>query len=410
MHPSINELRFRLSQYTSRLPIYASARNAINRVRSPLWEEHVLRHRNRICALAHVRGLQYAPAQAAASIRACTQRKGIQPCEKSSLRIYTAYDSRDWTAESLPPAFASLGETRHFEVDVDYRNPYAWFRTRRAGMNQQLLADLSNWHREHPIDVFFYYGGGFQLQLSIIEAINNLGIATLIMSLDDMSGLAKGSIDGCEIGVAAIAPYFDMCYTSTLAACEEYLLIGANSYYLPMAANPERYRRLALPRDIPVAFFGQRHGARAALVNELRQKGIQVSTFGPGWESGRIGIEKLVELVNRSEIVLGHGHHSPFAQTSSVRVTCLKARDCEIPMCGALYMTTFDPELQLWFSIGEEIICYRTVDDLYNTIRYFLNTPEKAEAIRQAAWRRAHQNHTWQKRFEEIFNVMGLLK
>jgi Glycosyl transferases group 1 len=408
MHPALHELRFRLSQYTSRLPIYALARRSINRVRSPLWEERVLRHRNRIRTLAHVRGLQYAPVRAAASIHERTQRKDIRPRVKGRLRIYTAYDSDGWPRENLPSAFASLGETHHFEMDANYRNQYAWFRTQRAALNQRLLDDLTRWHQQQPIDVFFFYGGGFQLRASTLEAINRLGIATLLMSLDDTSGLAKGTIDGIEIGVNGIAPHFDLCYTSTLAACEEYMLLGATPYYLPMAANPEVYRRLSLPRDIPVAFFGQRHGARAALVDELRRKGIVAQGFGPGWESGRISIEQLVTLINRSQIVLGHGHHSPFAQSSNVRITSLKARDCEIPMCGAIFATTFDPELQLWFAIGEELLCYRTVDDLHDTIRYLLANPQRMDAIREAAWQRAHREHTWQRRFEQLFDVMGL--
>jgi Glycosyl transferases group 1 len=409
MRPSINELRFTLSQYTSRLPIYESARNAINHVRSPLWEERVLRHRNRIRALAHARNLHYSPDQAVASIQARAQRKNITPRVKGRLQIYTAYDSRDWTGENLPSAFASLGETHHFEIDADHRNQYAWFRTQRAALNQRLLDDLTQWHHQRPIDVFFIYGGGFQLQISTLEAINQLGIATLLMSLDDMSGLAKGTIDGTELGVKGVAPFFDLCYTSTLAACEEYLLDGATPYYLPMAANPECYRRLTLPRDIPVAFFGQRYGVRASLLAELRQKGIAAQGFGPGWESGRIGIEQLVTLINRSQIVLGNGQHSTFTQTSSARITCLKARDCEIPMCGALYITTFDPELQWWFAIGDEVLCYRTVDDLHDTIRYLLANPQRMEAIREAAWQRAHHEHTWQQRFEQLFDVMGLI-
>ena len=133
---------------------------------------------------------------------------------------------------------------RHFEVTADFGNKYTWFRTQRAALNRSLLDDLTQWHQQQPIDLFFFYGGGFQLQTSTVEAINKLGIATLLMSLDDTSGLAQGSIDSTEIGVNGIAPLFDLCYTSTLAACEEYMLLGATPYYLPAGANPERYRRL----------------------------------------------------------------------------------------------------------------------------------------------------------------------
>ena len=78
-------------------------------------------------------------------------------------------------------------------------------------------------------------------------------------------------------------------------------------------------------------------------------------------------------------------------------------------MCGALYVTTFDPELQFWFNIGEEVLCYRTTDDLYDTIHYLMGNPQRMGEIREAAWRRAHREHTWQRRFEQLFEVMGLI-
>ena len=406
---SIYEFLYWLAKHSSNSSLYRRTKFYINKVRGPLWEAHVINHRNIIREAARRKGVQYNADQIAECIPKRVRSKGLNPKRKGDLKIYTAYCSRDWTGDNLSSVFQSFGTVHHFELESEVQNRYDWFRTRRGAMNRRLLDDLSSQHRKHPIDVFFCYGGGFGFQPTTIETINSLGIATLNMGLDDMSGLSKGRVDDVEVGVALIAPYFDMFYTSTLAACEEYLLMGARPYYLPMGANPLVYRRIPLKRDIPLAFFGRRHGVREALVRELEQKGFEIQTYGPGWESGYVGIEKLVELINRTEIVIGHGNHTRYSESSTVRVTCLKARDLEIPMCGALYATTFDPELQFCFGIGEEIICYRTVDDLYDSIRYLLSNPRKMEAIRNAAWCRAHQEHTWEHRFEELFTVMGLL-
>ena len=404
----MNEIRFRLRNFLSRTPVFPAARSALNRVRNPLWEAKVLRHRNRIREEARRRGVQYRAVEAAKRIRANVTRKGIKPKAKGELRIFTAYWSQDWTGEQLLSAFQRFGQVRHFDLENE-PDRFTWFRERRTEMNRRLLEAVSSWHRGKPVDVFFYYGGGLQILTSTLQAINDLGIATMCMSADDTSGLAGEKLDGVDTKLASIAPYFDMCYTTTLAACEEYLLIGAQPYYLPLAANPNVYRRMNVPKDIGVAIFGQAHGVRRALVRDLRRKGVQVQGYGPGWPSGRLSIEKLVELINRAEIVLGHGHHSSFGESARVQVTCLKGRDLEIPMCGALYVTTFDPELQLWFAIGEQIICYRTVDDLTDTIHYLLDNPARMEQIREAAWQRAHREHTWERRIQQLFETLGVL-
>jgi len=410
----INEIRYRLSGTLSHLPLYTHTRAYYNRLRGSLWERNVLQLRNQVRTAARQKGLRYSASEVTKQILQRTLAKKLTPKPAGQLRIFTAYDSKGWVGDNIQPTLAKLGTVIHFELDNPFAqqgNPYTWFRTQRQTMNARLLQTLTEHHTTQPIDVFFGYVSGLSLTPETIIAINNLGIATLNMSLDDMSGLAnKMRVDGFDAGIASIAPYFDMSYTSTLAACEEYLLLDARPYYLSMGANPNVYRRLNLKRDIPIAFFGQRHGIRAALVNDLARKGLTVQTFGTGWQSDYLPIEKIIELINRTEIVLGHGHHASWGDSSTVRVTCLKGRDFEIPMCGALYLTTFDPELQLHFDIGKEIVCYRTVDDLYDTITYLLSNPDKMGAIREAGWQRAHAQHTWQHHFEEFFHVLGVLE
>ena len=409
--PSLKETEFLFRRRIAKSRFSGRAKYYLDLIRGPLWELRVLRHRNWVREEARRRNVRYCHPEAAQRIRRQVRQKGIEPKSKGDFRIYTVYYSRDaWTGDNLSPAFRKFGAVRHFELLADWSNPYRWFREDRTESNRRLLEDLICWQRESPIDVFFFYGGGIELQESTLERINELGIATFSLNCDDMSGLSKGKIDGIEIGLASIARYFDMCFTITLATCEEYLLAGANPYFLPLAANPEIYRRLNLNRDIPLAVFGQRHGVREALVRDLQRKGLRVQAYGPGWDSGRISAEKAAELFNRTEIVVGHAHHTSFGVSSSVKVTTLRQRDFEIPMCGALHLTTFDPDLQRCYAVGEEVVCYRTVDDLYDTIEYLLNQPRRMQEIRDAGWRRAQRDHTWERRIEQVFRIMGVLE
>ena len=66
--------------------------------------------------------------------------------------------------------------------------------------------------------------------------------------------------------------------------------------------------------------------------------------------------------------------------------------------------------MQRCYAVGDEIVCYRTVDDLYDTIEYLLNQPRRMQEIRDAGWRRAQRDHTWERRIEQVFRIMGVLE
>ena len=59
--------------------------------------------------------------------------------------------------------------------------------------------------------------------------------------------------------------------------------------------------------------------------------------------------------------------------------------------------------------VGREIIAYRCFDDLLAKIRHLLANPGEAETIRQAGYRRARRDHTWEMYFEKVFTLMGLI-
>ncbi|MFH2074234.1 MAG: glycosyltransferase, partial [Pseudomonadota bacterium] len=78
-------------------------------------------------------------------------------------------------------------------------------------------------------------------------------------------------------------------------------------------------------------------------------------------------------------------------------------------MSGGLYLTEYHPELEMVYDLGKEIVTYRGFDELVAKIRHLLANPDEAEAIRQAGFRRARKEHTWEMRFERVFTLMNLI-
>ncbi len=90
------------------------------------------------------------------------------------------------------------------------------------------------------------------------------------------------------------------------------------------------------------------------------------------------------------------------------RLTHLRLREFEAPMSGALYITEQQDELAEYFHVGQEVLAYTDREDLLDQVRYYLGHPEQAERVRRAGHRRALRDHTWQHRFAELFDALGL--
>jgi spore maturation protein CgeB len=66
-------------------------------------------------------------------------------------------------------------------------------------------------------------------------------------------------------------------------------------------------------------------------------------------------------------------------------------------------------ELEEFFEIGKEIICYESSQDLTEKITYFLKHDVERDRVRKAGRERCLRDHTWHKRFETVFQQMGLI-
>jgi spore maturation protein CgeB len=64
-------------------------------------------------------------------------------------------------------------------------------------------------------------------------------------------------------------------------------------------------------------------------------------------------------------------------------------------MCGAFYLVEYQPELEEYFEIGNEIECYRDPDDLIEKIRHYLVRPQLCESIGRAGRARCLREHTY---------------
>ena len=71
-------------------------------------------------------------------------------------------------------------------------------------------------------------------------------------------------------------------------------------------------------------------------------------------------------------------------------------------------MTSKADDLEKFYEPGREMVLYENVNDFVDKVRYYLAHDEEREKIAQAGYARTLQEHTYAKRFEEIFKKIGL--
>jgi spore maturation protein CgeB len=86
----------------------------------------------------------------------------------------------------------------------------------------------------------------------------------------------------------------------------------------------------------------------------------------------------------------------------------VRLRDFEAPMCRTCYLTGYSDEILEFYEPGREIDVYRNTEELTEKTQYYLSHPAQAEKLRAAGFARARRDHTWQRRFEQLFREMKL--
>lgn len=359
----------------------------------------------RYSALFQSRGLSI-PGEAEIRTQTSNRFPELLARPKGKLHILAIYHDYNWEGASLGPSLAAFGEVCH----LDWRDP-ALAGGKQPGdagwvedMNEVLLKKAQELSEARPFDVIFTYLSGEQITPRVLQQLRKLNAPIINLALNDKEAFIGKVRRGHATGARDICRFFDLCWTSTADALEKYVVEGGIPLYLPEGANPAIHKPYAEEKIYDVSFVGQCYGNRPEIVSRLRDAGVQVEVFGPGWPNGPLTTEEMVRTWSRSKINLGFGGVSGLKETF-----CLKGRDFELPMSGGLYLTEHHEELVPFYEIGREIVTYKGFDDLLEKIHWLLSEPEQAEVIRRAGRERALHEHTWEMRFERVFRMLGIV-
>ena len=287
----------------------------------------------------------------------------------------------------------------------------AFIDVNRPKVTVALLDQVKAAHRKKPVDLFFSYFFDSCVLPEAIDEIRAMGIVTVNWYCNGLNNLRM---------VSEISPHYDWCLVPEKSCLKDYEEMGARPIYCQEAANPNFYKPYDVPLEYSVTFIGQAYGKRPDVARQIIDSGIDLKIWGQRWDeyaaqgvvpADAIGAPladiELVKMFSRSRINLGFSEVWQPVETSE-RVLQVRLRDFEVPISGGFYMVEQMEELEEFFRIGEEVVCYSDRFDLIDKINYYLSHEEDRERIRKAGYERCLRDHTWQKRLDSAFKVMGL--
>lgn len=294
------------------------------------------------------------------------------------------------------------------------------------GMNQAILEEVK---KQEP-DLCFFCLFRDEFRKETIAEISKK-YKTFNWFFDDSWRFRNFSKDWCK--------YFHYISTTDAESVKKYHDIGyKNVIETQYACNHHSYQPRSIEKKYDVTFIGQSHSNRKKLTKFVQKNEIKIQCWGKGWPNGKIGQKKMIEIFGESRINLNFSQgsasllkkfakiflrknitgkwklNSPALWKSHFLDFCenermqIKGRIFEIGACRSFLLTEYAENLKKFYQEGKEIAVFKNKIDLTEKIRYYLEHKKERNRMAGAYYRRTLKEHTYEKRFKEIFKKMGL--
>lgn len=336
------------------------------------------------------------------------------------------------------------------EIEIEILNPLTYATVEEA--NAALLKRL----KQGGIDLFMTTCTHKDLYIDTLNLIRQLGIPTLLICFDNLT---------VPYAHKEISPHFDLVWLTSIETKYLFDKWGVNSIFQPYAANPRIVTPQYIKDEERVLFIGTPYGSRCKMLNSLLSADVPISIFAkntdisnniipPGnkiqliksfremmsFPIGRklayaslknkimkqsklkidskcleinppVPVNIMLRLYNEFALSLSSvtNRHTGVLKTPLLIVNL---RSFEIPSAGGLLFCQFNPELNGYFENEKEALYYFNDEDMVDKAKYYLSPKRKSDRMRikENAYIKALNEHTWFNRFSNILNAMNLKK
>lgn len=184
-------------------------------------------------------------------------------------------------------------------------------------------------------------------------------------------------------------------------------------HYLPEACNPKVHRPV-IPTDEDAARFGcdlttaaTLYYFRAEILESLSDLDLRIWGSVPRFYDGplrrfctgnAVYMRDKAACFTAAKIVINTLHPMEFGG--------LNARVFEVAGCGGFQLITHSDAVARHFEPRKEIETFRDLNELREKVRYYLDHESERRAIAEAGRLRAHREHTYEHRLNQLLDVV----
>ena len=171
-------------------------------------------------------------------------------------------------------------------------------------------------------------------------------------------------------------------------------------------------------RDIEISFIGARDSYREYLIEKVRAENFDVRVYGPGWDLGSLDQKSFCDVMSRSKVVLNLSNSRQYdlryllskptgffkGLRSGKKIEQIKARHQEIPASGACQLSYYTPGLERVYAIGDEILCYSSVEELLMWLRVLQEQPSVASSVARRGSVRCLEDYAYESQWRKVLD------
>ncbi|MDP2939662.1 MAG: glycosyltransferase [Candidatus Omnitrophota bacterium] len=279
-------------------------------------------------------------------------------------------------------------------------------------MNRALLEEV----RQFKPDIMLVLMGD-NISATTLEEIKRQGIITANWFTDTVIDPRGERMSF----VQQIAPHYDYFFIYDSEEVLKNIKIDAPCVRsIPLACDPSIHKSLNLTQKergyyaSEVCFIGSLVSSldarRIEILRHLRE--FDLGIWGNWKEKDpllyrfykkkHVYLQEATKIYNSSDIALDI--HIFFG--TDKKAFDINPRVFEATACGAFVLTNESSYLANLYEIDKEIVCYSDVQELKQKIKYYLNHPQDRKAIAKQGQKRAHAEHTYEKRLGKILSII----
>ena len=291
------------------------------------------------------------------------------------------------------------------------------------------LARISKMNNYDLIFFFMFKDEFYKSTLNYIK--NDLSIPTVAWMADDHWRFENYS--------KFWANYFSLIVTTDKNSLSKYFKNGNTNVHLSQwACNHNLYKPNIKQVKYKTTFIGMCYGNRLNNIRILNANEELVKCWGKGWDKGKISLNKMNEIYSNSNINLNFSQSSyqkniktfikifinkdynnkfrlnnldiilaNLKNFNSPVKKQIKGRVFEVTGCKGFLLTENCENIQEYFDLNKEISVFDNINEAKEKIKFFDKNPSLTKKIAEEAYIRVINNHTYEKRFLEIFKKLG---